>query len=84
MIKILLLAAATVAAQQPPVAPPPTHTQSDGDKIVCKRIEETGSRLSSSKVCMTKSQWAERTRNDQDNLNQQLRRQCNPGEGGAC
>jgi len=34
----------------------------DPNQVVCEKEEETGSRLSSHRVCMTRSQWAEQRR----------------------
>ena len=38
-------------------APKPTG---DLDRIVCERVERTGSRLAVDKVCMTVREWADR------------------------
>ena len=37
--------------------------------VVCRNVAETGSRLSSKKVCMTRAQWAEHKRNTRRELN---------------
>ena len=76
-----LLLGLAAAAHQAPAAAPPAN---DLTKVVCKSEDQTGSRLGSHRVCMTKAQWAERARRDKDDLDQMLRRQCNIGEGGAC
>jgi hypothetical protein len=34
----------------------------DPNEVVCEKQEETGSRLSSHKICMTRAQWAEQRR----------------------
>ena len=34
----------------------------DPNEVVCERQQETGSRLSTDRVCMTRSQWAEQRR----------------------
>ncbi len=34
----------------------------DPDRVICRRIGETGSRLASRRVCMTAAQWAEQRR----------------------
>ena len=51
-----VLAAALLAASLAAFAdaPPPGDAQ---DEIVCKRVEETGSRLKSRKICKTESEW---------------------------
>lgn len=38
----------------------PDSKKNDG--LICRDIEETGSRLSSKRVCMTKEQWEENRR----------------------
>jgi hypothetical protein len=52
----LVLAAAFLAASLAAYAdaPPPGDGE---DEIVCKRVEETGSRLKSRKICRTESEW---------------------------
>ena len=40
----------------------------DFNKVVCRRIDKTGSRLGSAKVCATRAEWAERERRDQEEL----------------
>ena len=47
---------------------PSTASTNDPDKVVCKNIGETGSRLRSKKICMTRAQWAEKQRVDQQEL----------------
>jgi len=45
-----------------PPAPAPAPPAKKKDPVICKRQEETGSRLGGKSVCMTKSQWdAQRT-----------------------
>jgi hypothetical protein len=60
---LLALAAAPQTAAKP--ATP--------EKPVCKRIEKTGSRLGSKKICLTRAEWEERTRNDQREYNNMLK-----------
>jgi invasion protein IalB len=40
----------------------------DPDEVVCEKQQETGSRLSSQRVCMTRSQWAEQRRVDRQEI----------------
>ena len=51
----LTLGAPAFAAEEPPAA-------SDGDKVICKRIGNTGWRLQSGRVCKTAKAWAQRSR----------------------
>lgn len=36
--------------------------KSDGDRVVCERYEETGSRLGSRRICKTVREWEEERR----------------------
>jgi hypothetical protein len=45
---------------------PAAKAVKDPDRIVCQRIEETGSRLGGKKVCMTAAQWAAQRQADKD------------------
>jgi hypothetical protein len=51
----MLLAAGGEASAQPEQA---------ADPVICRSEGETGSRLKSRKVCLTKSQWAAKRRED--------------------
>ena len=62
-----------------PLASAPTFAQAqqqqqnskkagDPNQVVCEKQEETGSRLSAHKVCMTRSQWAEQRRLDRQEI----------------
>jgi len=64
-----ILTASVAAQAQPagrvhedaPMSGPPAPAKKK-DPVICKRQEETGSRLGGKSVCMTKSQWdAQRT-----------------------
>ncbi|HEX6661237.1 MAG TPA: hypothetical protein VF067_05150 [Sphingomicrobium sp.] len=67
MLKRLCLAAAALFAASPALAqvttietsnPLPKHS-SDPDKLICERVERTGSRLQVEKVCLTAQQWSD-------------------------
>ena len=56
----------------------------DPNQILCEKVEELGSRLSTKRVCMSRAQWAERRRLDRDEIEHAQQRRCN-GEGtGQC
>jgi hypothetical protein len=57
----LLLAAGGDVANQPDQA---------ADPVVCRSESETGSRLKARKVCMTKSQWAAKRREERQTVEQ--------------
>jgi hypothetical protein len=56
-----LIMLAQVSAQPPAASP----SSIDPNKIICRTIDRTGSRLAKDRICMTRAQWDERTRNDQ-------------------
>ncbi|WP_420137272.1 hypothetical protein [Sphingomonas sp.] len=58
-------AATTVAAASKPV---PAR-----DKMVCRTMQRTGSRLGGKRECMTVAQWDERAKNDRDELDRMSR-----------
>jgi hypothetical protein len=63
----------TPLASVPAVAQADQQQQSakkavDPNQIVCEKVEETGSRLSAKRVCMTRSQWAEQRRLDRQDV----------------
>ena len=47
-----------IAAQQPGAT-----EKSDEQEIVCRRLEETGSLVKKTKVCLTRAQWRRSTQN---------------------
>lgn len=60
------VAGAQDQAQQPAAAADP-----EASKVVCKKVDATGSRLSKEKICKTRAEWAEarrRDKNDEDHL----------------
>ena len=53
----------------------------DPNRIVCEKIQETGSRLNSRKVCMTAQQWEDQRRRDRENLQDAQQRSLEPNSG---
>lgn len=51
---VLLTASAPVLAGTPPTA---DARAKDPKRKICEAVEETGSRLSSKRICMTAEQW---------------------------
>lgn len=65
---MVCLAAPALAENSEPVPAAPAKA-SDGElnKVICRRVESIGTRLSSKKVCRTQAQWdAEAAANRQD------------------
>ena len=73
---VLVFAASLVLtplASAPAVAQADQQQQSakktlDPNQVVCEKQEETGSRLATKRVCMTRSQWAEQRRLDRQDV----------------
>ncbi|HOB13004.1 MAG TPA: hypothetical protein PKN09_02045 [Novosphingobium sp.] len=68
-LALLSLSAPAMADPSGSQPTPETKTQDDGqtNKVVCRRVEAIGTRLSSKKVCRTQAQWdAEAAANRQD------------------
>lgn len=68
-MRLLILAAAAMLptpafAQQAPAEQPAAAAVPE--KVICKKVEVTGSRLGAKKVCATKSQWDESARRAQE------------------
>ena len=63
MILSLLFAAAVTSN---PGARPPVVAGADAgtEKMICKRIDDSSSRIASGKVCLTQSQWDEMARDN--------------------
>jgi hypothetical protein len=55
----------SAATPAPAVQPPKKRF---GDEVVCKQEEEPGSRLGGKKVCMTRDDWAQQSRDAQDGM----------------
>jgi hypothetical protein len=68
-----------VTAGPTPAVVPIKHGY-DPDTIVCKWTDEIGTRLGRSKVCLTRAQWEQQSRDAQDQLFESNRR---GGEGGV-
>ena len=67
----------TQAGQQPPAAKP-----NDPNRIICQRVEETGSRIAAHKVCLTAQQWEEKRRSDRSYVEDAQQRSLEPNSSG--
>jgi len=66
---LMMLAAGPVRAEDPAPQPAAKTEADEGalNKVVCRRVEAIGTRLSSKKVCRTQAQWdADASANRQD------------------
>lgn len=78
----LLFAAPPVLAQaQANGQPAPASKDKDPNRIICQKIEETGSRVASKKVCMSAQQWEEKRRGDREYLEDAQQRSIEPNTG---
>ncbi|HEY2177963.1 MAG TPA: hypothetical protein VGH15_05220 [Caulobacteraceae bacterium] len=62
-------AAAPAASAAGIAAPPAKPVGNPDDKVVCKMLTPTGSRLGGHKVCMTKAQWQQQSDQARDTMN---------------
>lgn len=78
----LLLGTVPAIAQVQPV-PQQTAVASkkSSDRLVCRSIEQIGSRLASKRVCMTARQWDEQRRTDRENVEGSQQRSFQPSGG---
>lgn len=61
---ITLLLVGTPAIAQQNKAPDPK--EKSGERIICQKIEEVGSRLAAKRVCMTANQWRDQQLQEQE------------------
>ena len=66
MLSALIIALAVQAA--PPAAKTDEKPVGYYDKVLCKRIEATGTRLGGKRLCMTRRDWDARAALDRDAL----------------
>ena len=48
-----------------------------GDKMICRDMGETGSRLAKKRICMTANEWAEHRRNTKADIDKAQTQQIN-------
>ena len=78
---LVLGVAPAVAQTQPAELPAPNAKNKDPNRIICEKIQETGSRLNIRRVCMTATQWEEQKRRDRENLQDAQQRSLEPNSG---
>jgi len=59
----------------------PASKAKDPNQVVCEKIEVLGSRVSTKRVCMTRSEWAEKRRTERMEID---RAQVNRGSCDGC
>ena len=70
-LRFLLLALAFAVAAQPAQVAQASEARAkpsreDPDRVICRRESVTGYLAMNKKICMTRKEWAERTRNAQE------------------
>jgi invasion protein IalB len=65
MLVMLPYATLTVSAQEPQAQTQQT-AKSEDDKVVCRSDNPTGTRVGNKKVCKTKAEWVEFTRQQRE------------------
>jgi hypothetical protein len=76
-------------ARDPGIAQPPitaiASAAGDPTQTICEKVEEIGTRLSSKRVCMTRSQWIEQRRLNRDEVERAQQTRCMGDKGtGQC
>ncbi|WP_428684595.1 hypothetical protein [Sphingopyxis sp.] len=51
-----------------PAAAEPAGKKKDPNEVVCRKEEVLGSRLQTTKICKTRAEWAEETRENRGNI----------------
>lgn len=70
-LSVLLLAAPNmIAAEQPSADANKGLDRNDPNYVICRRESVTGSLAQSKKICMTRADWAARSRGSQDQAQQ--------------
>ena len=75
----LLMSAAPAMAQVTALeSQTPSAKSKDPNRIICEKIQETGSRLNTRKTCMTAAQWVEQRRRDREAIEEAQRNRTEP------
>ena len=73
-IKTASFAALLIASAAPAPAHAADKPNAPGTKLICRDIDEIGSRLRSHRTCLTKEQWDAQRREVQDEISQGQKR----------
>ena len=78
----LVFGAAPALAQAPGTdSSNPAAKNKDPNRIICEKVQETGSRLNARKVCMTAQQWEDQKRRDRQYTEDAQQRSLEPNSG---
>lgn len=81
-IGMLVAACASVTMIAAPAAAAAPQKKSDGSKVICRDMGETGSRLASKRVCLTRDQWRQQKEAERTDLEKAQRIRTGPDVGG--
>ena len=73
-ISALLLVPASALAQDSGKGKERTDETGDGSRMICRTSGSTGSRVKSSRICMTADEWADARRNTRNLVEQNQQR----------
>lgn len=59
----------------------PKGKKADGDKVICRELGETGSRLATKRVCLTRDQWREQAQAQRTELDKAQKIRTGPDGG---
>jgi Flp pilus assembly protein TadB len=80
-IAMLMAAACTAGAMLASAAAAMPAKKQDTEKVICRTIDELGSRLASKRVCLTRSQWRQQQEMQRQNLDKAQRSRTGPDIG---
>jgi hypothetical protein len=80
-IAMLIGAACASAAILAPAGAATPAKKQDGEKVICRTMDEIGSRLASKRVCLTRSQWRQQQEMERQNLDKEQRSRTGPDGG---
>lgn len=74
MIRLLVTVSVAVASASAVAAVPeqesPDLKSKAAERVICRSVEEIGSRLAKKRICLTAQQWEEQKRSDRDTVEQ--------------
>lgn len=77
-LSLTLICASPAVAQPAPADVKAKPASNAGERVICRKIEEVGTRLGGKRVCMTASQWAEQQRVEREAVEEAQRKSYQP------
>jgi hypothetical protein len=78
---LLVSAAPALAQTQPTTGSAPTAKAKDPNRVICEKVQDTGSRIGGKRICMTAAQWEEQRRRDRQYVEDAQQRSLEPNSG---